>query len=235
MKIVLNDLFDYKNRFIYQLENGFKFSLDSILLAEFVKVKENLKILDMCSGNCAIPLILSTRTNSNIVAFEIQKLIAKLATDSVLYNNLQDQIEVINDDIKNIGNYFSIEEFDLITCNPPYFKNNGNMHNKNDFLTIARHEVNIDLEKIFKIAFKYLKNNGILYLVHRVERLDEIFYYSKVNKINVKELQFIVTKDNNIPSLVLIKCVKNSKNGIKVKKIINVSNCNTYQHIFDSE
>ena len=109
------------------------------------------------------------------------------------------------------------------------------MHNKNDFLTIARHEVNIDLEKIFKIAFKYLKNNGILYLVHRVERLDEIFYYSKVNKVNVKELQFIVTKDNNIPSLVLIKCVKNSKNGIKVKKIINVSNCNTYQHIFDSE
>ena len=189
----------------------------------------------MCSGNCAIPLILSTRTNSNIVAFEIQKLIAKLATDSVLYNNLQNQIEVINDDIKNIGNYFSIEEFDLITCNPPYFKNNGNMHNKNDFLTIARHEVNIDLEKIFKIAFKYLKNNGILYLVHRVERLDEIFYYSKVNKVNVKELQFIVTKDNNIPSLVLIKCVKNSKNGIKVKKIINVSNCNTYQHIFDSE
>ena len=104
MKIVLNDLFDYKNRFIYQLENGFKFSLDSILLAEFVKVKENLKILDMCSGNCAIPLILSTRTNSNIVAFEIQKLIAKLEKDSVLYNNLQNQIKVINDDIKNIGN-----------------------------------------------------------------------------------------------------------------------------------
>ena len=131
MKIVLNDLFDYKNRFIYQLEDGFKFSLDSILLAEYVKLKDNLKILDMCSGNCAIPLILSTKTKSKIVAFEIQNIIAKLASDSVLYNKLEDQIKVINDDISNIGNYFEKEEYDIITCNPPYFKNNGNIFNKN--------------------------------------------------------------------------------------------------------
>ena len=111
MKIVLNDLFDYKNRFIYQLEDGFKFSLDSILLAEYVKLKDNLKILDMCSGNCAIPLILSTKTKSKIVAFEIQNIIAKLAYDSVLYNKLEDQIKVINDDISNIGNYFEKEEY----------------------------------------------------------------------------------------------------------------------------
>lgn len=235
MKIVLNDLFDYKNRFIYQLEDGFKFSLDSILLAEYVKLKDNLKILDVCSGNCAIPLILSTKTKSKIVAFEIQNIIAKLASDSVFYNKLEDQIKVINDDINNIGNYFEKEEFDIITCNPPYFKNNGNIFNKNEFLSIARHEINVDLEKIFKISFKYLKNNGILYLVHRAERLDDIFYYSRINKINVKELQFILTKNNSIPSLVLVKCVKNSKSGIKIKKIINVSNCNTYQHLFDSE
>ena len=100
MMIVKNDLFDYKNRYIWQIDGGFKFSLDSILLAEYVKVRNNLSILDMCTGNAPIPLIISTKTNSKIVGFEIQKDIANLAKKSVEENKLGNQIKIINDGIK---------------------------------------------------------------------------------------------------------------------------------------
>lgn len=231
MKIVKNDLFDYKNRYIYQDKDGFKFSLDSILLAEYPHVKDNLKILDMCSGNAAIPLIISTKTKSNIVAFEIQEEIAALAKKSVELNKLENQIEVINDDVNNIAKYFSKEYFDIMVCNPPYFKNNSSIHNKEEIKAIARHEVKINLEQIFKKSFDYLKNNGILYMSHRANRLDEIINIATKYNLNVKELILVQTKNSDI-SMILVKCIKNSKNGMKIK-VLDVSKCITYQHIFE--
>ena len=231
MKIVKNDLFDYKNRYIYQDKEGFKFSLDSILIAEYAHVKDNLKILDMCSGNAAIPLIISTKTKSNIVAFEIQEEIAALAKKSVELNGLDEQIKVINDDVNNIAKYFNKEYFDIIVCNPPYFKNNSSIHNKEEIKAIARHEIKINLEQIFKISFEYLKNNGILYMSHRADRLDEIINIATKYNLNVKELILVQTKNSDI-SLILVKCIKNSKNGMKIK-VLDVSKCSTYQHIFE--
>ena len=231
MKIVKNDLFDYKNRYIYQDKDGFKFSLDSILLAEYPYVKDNLKILDMCSGNAAIPLIISTKTKSNIVAFEIQEEIAALAKKSVELNGLENQIEVKNDDVNNIAKYFSKEYFDIMVCNPPYFKNNSSIYNKEEIKAIARHEIKINLEQIFKISFDYLKNNGILYMSHRADRLDEVINIATKYNLNVKELILVQTKNSDI-SMILVKCIKNSKNGIKIK-VLDVSKCSTYQHIFE--
>jgi tRNA1(Val) A37 N6-methylase TrmN6 len=235
MKIVKNDLFDYQNRYIYQFKDGFKFSLDSILLAEYVSIlKKNVNILDMCTGNAPVPLIISLKTKSPVVGYEIQKDIADLAKKSVLLNNLEEQITIINDSIYNIGNIYKPEFFDIITCNPPYFKANmAKIYNKNDMLSIARHEIAITLEDIFKIAFKYLKNKGILYLVHRVERIDDIIYYAIKYRVLVKEIQLIATKSDDIPNTVIVKCIKNAKAGVKVKKVVNVGNISTYQHLFD--
>lgn len=234
---VKNDLFDYKNRYIMQMRDGFKFSLDSLLLAEFVKVKkDDKKILDMCTGNAPVPLVLSLKTNAEIVGFEIQKEISELALESVKINGLEKNIIIINDDIKNINNYFESNTFDIITCNPPYFKTKEDGYrNKNDFLTLVRHEIAIDLETIFKIASKNLKDNKAFYLVHRVERLDDIIVLARENKMNVKELQFISTKKEKAANTILVKCVKNSKPGIKLRKEICVDNLDTYQHLFESE
>lgn len=236
MKIVKNDLFDYQNRYIYQLEDGFKFSLDSILLAEFVKVSKRTNlVLDMCTGNAPVPLILSTKTDAKIIGFEIQKDIYKLAKESVKLNNLESQIEIINDNILNIGKLFPGKYFDVITCNPPYFKvNDEKVLNKNDYLTIARHEVEIDLKTIFKLVKTLLKENGNFYLVHRPERLDEIIMLAKEHKVPVKEIQLIVTNENK-PKILLLRCQKHSKYGIKFRDIIDVSKLKSYQHIFEEE
>ena len=233
MKKVKNDLFDYHNRYIWQGADGFKFSIDSLLLAEFVKVKDNLNILDMGTGNAPVPLILSLKTNSKIVGMEIQEDIAELAQLSVKENNLEDQITIINADLKNIGEYYPKEYFDIITCNPPYFKESSSIINKSDYKSLARHEIAINLEIIFNLGFQYLKNNGILYMVHRPERLDEIVILANKYRLNVKEIVYILTNASWNPSLILVKCVKNSKMGINSQKIYDVSKLTTYQHLFE--
>ena len=122
MANVKNDLFDYGLQ-IYQYEDSFKFSLDSILLAEFVDLKPSIKtIVDFCTGNAPVPLILSTKTKAKIYGFEIQNNIYDLAKMSVAANNLTDQIEIYNADLKEALEYTLPESIDVVTCNPPYFK-----------------------------------------------------------------------------------------------------------------
>ena len=218
MKIVKNDLFDYKNRYIYQADDGFKFSLDSILLAEYVNFKKNQIILDMCTGNAAIPLVISTKTDNKIIAFEIQKEIATLAKKSVELNKLEKQIEIKNDDINNIDKYFNKEYFDIIICNPPYFKvNDKNYFNESVEKTIARHEVKISLEEVVMVASKLLKNNGTFAMVHRTERLLEIFDLFRKYHIEPKRVRFVYEFVHKPSTLVLIEGIKHGKLGLKVE------------------
>ena len=235
--VVLNDLFDYDNLKIYQYNDGFKFSLDSILLAEYVKItgKTN-SILDLCTGNASIPLILSTKTNALIDAFEIQKDIFNLAIKSIKYNKKQEQITVYNADVKEINNYVNYKKYDIITCNPPYFKvkNNGYL-NETEKLAIARHELKVTLEDIFKIASDHLNTKGEFYLVHRVDRLDEIIILGSKYKLNVKNIELIKTKENSSPYLVLVRAVKDSSLGVKINNPICIQNLTTYQNLFKEE
>lgn len=237
MQIVLNDLFDYTNLKIYQYVEGFKFSLDSILLAEFVKVTNKTKsILDLCSGNAAVPMILSTKTKAQIDAFELQESIFNLAKKSIDYNKLDKQITLYNSDIKEIDNYKKGKKYDIITCNPPYFKVEDSEHiNDTEVLAIARHELKINLEDIFMIASNHLDDKGEFYLVHRVSRLDEIIILGNKYNLNVKNVELIKTKDNGKPYIVLVRCIKNSKLGIKVNSEKNIGNLKTYQNMFKEE
>lgn len=232
-EIVKNDLYDYENRYIFQYNDSFKFSLDSILLAEFVdQLKSNYNVLDLCTGNCAVPLILSTKMLCNYDAIEIQEDIYNLGLKSIKYNKLEQNIKIYNFDAKEIDKQIK-KKYDIITCNPPYFKvNNTSYINQNEKLSIARHEIKITLEDIFKIATSYLNPGGVLYLVHVPERLDEIIHLGFKYDISVKKVQLVQTKKDKDPSLVLIKAIRNSKTGIKVKKIVNIEGKETYKNIF---
>ena len=195
MKTVLNDLYDYKNMKIYQLEDGFKFSLDSLFLAEFTNIKSSTDlIVDFCTGNAVVPLVLSTKYSNQIIGIEIQKEIADLATKSVNINNKNSQIQIINDNVKNIFNYLKYESVDIITCNPPYFKKiDTSLINENQIKAVARHEIEINLEELIEIASKLLKNNSYFYLVHRTDRLEEIMVLLSKYNLHVKTMQFVYT------------------------------------------
>lgn len=218
--IVTNDLVGFKNMKIIQNKEYFNFSLDSVLLPNFIHFSKNTKrILDLCTGNAPIPLIMSTKTDAKIIGVELQKEIYDLAVESVRINNLSDQIEIINDDVNNIYDTFDSDSFDIVTCNPPYFKINAeSLRNKNEIKTIARHEVHVNIEQILKIARKLLKNNGSLYIVHRSERIFEITNLMSKYNLEPKRVKLIYPKSNSDSNIFIIEARKNGKPGVKIEK-----------------
>jgi len=222
----LNDLVGYKKLKIYQEEDWFRFSLESILLPNFLTINlRDKNIIDLCTGNAPIPLVLSTRTNALIYGIEIQEDIYKLGLDSVLYNKLDSQITLINDDVKNLKNHFDSEYFDVITVNPPYFKyTESSIYNDDDHKTIARHEKSLNLDDIVKISRYLLKNNGRLAMVHRTERLVEILECLKKNNLVPKKIQFIYPDYGRESKLFMIESVKNGKDGLKLLAPLYIHN-----------
>ena len=222
----LNDLVGYDNLKIYQNDDWFKFSLESVLLPNFVTINlSSKKILDLCSGNAPIPLILSTRTNSKIIGVEYQKDIYDLAVKTVKINHLEDQITMINEDVKRLNEYYEGDTFDLITVNPPYFKNQElSTKNVDIHKTIARHEINITLDDILKTSSYLLKNGARFAMVHRTERFIEII--NKLEKFNLipKRIQFIYPKEEKESNLFMIECIKNGQREIKIEKPLFVHN-----------
>ena len=141
-----------------------------------------------------------------------------MAVRSVEYNNLSDQIKVINSDMKDFVNDDNFEKFDLITCNPPYFKvNEKNYFNLSPQKLIARHEVKVTLSDVFSVSKKLLKNNGNFAIVHRPERLLEIFDLYRMNGIEPKRLKFVYEKVSKESTLVLVEGQKNGKPGLKIE------------------
>ena len=222
----INYVLGYDNLKIYQNTEMLKFSLDSVLLANFVTINPSTKkILDIGTGNAIIPLILSTKTKSNITGIEIQDEVATLALKSVKINKLEQQINIINDDVNEYASKSETEIYDIITCNPPFFKLNDNsILNESKYKQIARHEINLNLEKLIKVSKKLLKNNGKLAIVHRPERLLEIIENMKQNNIEPKRICFIYPKINSESNMLLIEGIKNGKSGIKILPPIYIHN-----------
>ena len=237
MSLILNDLYDY-NLKIYQDTELFKFSLDSLLLSEFVKVtKKDRTLLDLCSGNAPLPLILGAKyPHLTITGVEIQASIYELAQKSIQYNHLEHNINMLNINAKDITNYFPGNNFDIITCNPPYFKLSPNSYlNEKPELAIARHEMTITLEDIFSVTSQKLTYDGSFYLVHRPERLSEILALAHKYQLEPKIIEFIYPKENECAIMVLIKFVHHGKVGAKIYSRIVNRNTTTYQNIFAKE
>lgn len=225
----IHELLGYKNIKIIQDDEMFSFSVDSMLLADYIKTTLKTKrIVDLCCGNAPIPLFLTLKTNAHITGIEIQKEVYDLGIESVKINNFENQITLINDDLKNIYKKIGANTYDIVSCNPPYFKyiETSNI-NKNDFLTIARHEVKATLEDIIIESKKLLVDGGYLYMVHRCERISEIMELFNKNCFQIKTMRFVYTKeDSNDALFVLIEARKNKNPGTKILKPLYIYNTN---------
>lgn len=215
---VKNYLLGYKDLYIYQNPSMFSFSLDSVLLPNFITISTNTKkILDIGTGNAPIPLILSTKTDAHITGVEIQPDVHALAQKSVVENRLEDQIEVICADINEWYKTQESDTFDIITCNPPFFKMKETSNvNQSDYKTIARHEIHLNLDQLLAISRRLLKNNGVLGIVHRPERLADIVEAMRKNNIEPKKIRFVYPKFGEEANVLLIEGKKNGNPGLKI-------------------
>lgn len=214
----LNDLLYFKNLKVYQNSEMFEFSLDSVLLPNFVTInKKCKKILDIGTGNAPIPLILTTRTDAKIIGVELQEKSVELAKKNIELNHLTNQITILHDNIKEYYKKEESDTFDTIICNPPFFKNiESSRKNKFDEKTIARHEVSLNINDIFMISKKLLKNNGNIAIVHRPERLIEILSVMRENNIEPKKIRFVYPFKEKEANVLLIEGTKNGKPGVKI-------------------
>ena len=223
---VRNRLLNFGDNIIYQDDEWFTFSLDSVLLSNFVSIKfTDKKILDMACGNAPIPMLLTFRTKASIYGIDIQKEVIDLGIESVIENKMDKQISLEVLDINNVEDRFPAEFFDVITCNPPYFKYNNNDNiNLNMNKRISRHEVLVNLDTIVQKASFLLKNGGTFAMVHRPDRLIEIINVMEKHNITPKKLQLCYSKNNSNCNLILIEGNKNGKNGLKILNPVIVHN-----------
>lgn len=213
----INHLLGYNDMKIIQRKDMFTFSLDTVLLANFCTITKDMKtIVDFGTNNAAIPLILSQRTNRKIIGVEIQEEAVDIARRNVEMNHLEDQIEIVHEDIKDYIKYAPRTK--SIVCNPPFFKLGERSHiNESPYMTIARHEIKIDLEGIIASAAKILDQNGRLCMVYRPDRLIETIELFKKYRIEPKRIQFVYPKPGKECNTFLIEGTFLGKTGLKIE------------------
>ena len=205
----------YEGYTLIQKKEGFRFGTDAVLLANFFNGKKNSKILEIGTGNGIIPVLLCAKDKiSKIKAVEIQKEIADLAIRNVKRNGLEDRIEVVNMDIKNIqeGN-----TYDYIISNPPYMVLDGKEINDKDIKSIARHEIKLNLKEFIANAKRLLKPRGEFFMVHKSYRFLEISEELIKNGFSVKRVKFVHYSKDKDSSIVLIEASKGRKNILKIE------------------
>ena len=211
---------------IIQNKDGFCFGVDAVLLSDFAKdIRDNSKVLDLGTGTGIIATLLCAKTKlSKIYGIDIQKDVCDMASRSIKLNNLEDKFQIINSNIKDLNNIFEEASFDAIVSNPPYKKENSGLKNEAETKLISRHEITASLEDFVSVSSKLLKNNGNIYMVHRPERLSDLFYSLKKYNLEPKKLRVVQSYVDSKPKLVLVKATKNAKSFLNIEEPLVIYN-----------
>jgi len=202
---------------IIQASGSYRFSVDSILLFNFIKVKNYEKIIDLGTGSGIIPLLLfGKKEGLSIYGIEIQKDLADMARRSVELNKLQNDIIIIQEDFRNLKNIFKNQQFDVVVSNPPYISLGQGKINPSNSRAIARHEIKGNLEDIISVSNYLLKNKGRIYLIYRSTKLIKLILTLKKYGIEPKVVKFIHPRQEKNANLVLLEGIKGGKEELKI-------------------
>ena len=211
-------------RKIIQSEDEFCFSMDSVLLAHFPKLKRKYRVLDLGTGTGVIPLLIVDEA-AKVEAIELNSTMAEIARRNVELNNLSDQISVVEGDYRNLRDYFKNESFDLVLANPPYRAIGSGAVNELEGVATARHEFTATLEDVVTAARFALKYHGIFCMIHITERLCEIVDVLHRHQFEMKRLRLIQPKLKKPPNLMLIEAmVGGSPGSLKIETPLIVHN-----------
>ena len=205
--------------YIIQNPERFCFGVDAVMLTDFARVKPGEQVLDLGTGTGVIPILLSAKTKGkHFTGLEIQPESADMARRSVVYNQLEEKVEIITGDIKEAAERFGTASFDVITTNPPYMLNEHGLKNTADAKTIARHEILCTLDDILRESSRLLKESkGRFYMIHKPFRLAEIMTKMCQYKLEPKRIQFVHPYIHKEPTMVLIEGLKGGKSRVTVE------------------
>ena len=220
----LEDLLHGKLK-ILQKEEGYRFSVDPLLLTDFIKINEDDKIIDLGTGSGVMPLILTDKADAkNIIGIDIQEEIVDMARRSVKYNKLGNKIEIALWDLKNLNKKYEAESFDVVISNPPYIPVKAGKINPNEEKAIARHEIMADLGDVLSAAKYLLKVKGRVYLVYPAVRTVDLMVAFREQGLEPKEIKFVHSNENTSAKLILVKAIKGGKPEVNITKPLSIYN-----------
>lgn len=206
------------------VDKSYSFGIDSILLLDFAKMKKDKSLIDIGAGSGILALGANSLYNlTKVTAIEIQKEKAKLLEENIKLNSI-DNIKIINEDLNNVD--IKANSYDYIITNPPYYKISDNISNKSEEFLISRQEKYLNLDDIFSFANKTLKDRGKLFMIHKPERMIDIF--TKSGNLKAKRIRFVSSTFDKKPEFIMIEFVKNAKDGLKIEDPIIIYEENTY-------
>ncbi len=196
-------------------EQGKAFNLDTILLADFVRIPKGSELVcDFGTGNGSILLYLSQKFHKKLLGVEIQKHRYEQAIENINMNELDKQIQVLNQDIKATK---LKKEADVIVSNPPFFKVNEESRKSMDHdMQIAKHETLLTLEELIASVFLNLKHGGLFFMIHKPDRLEEIMLLLNQYDFKVKRIRMVHPYLDSEPNHVLIEARKKGSAHLKV-------------------
>ena len=191
---------------LIQKQQGFRFGVDAVLLSHFANIKSKHRVIDLCTGTGIVPFLAYVKyAPKEVIGLEIQEDMVEMANRSSVLNNTTDIVKFVHGDLKDKSLLDTLGKFDVLTVNPPYKLNNAGIVNPNDKLAIARHEVMCTLEDVIVAARRLLKDNGRMFIVHRPERLADIFGLMRKYKIEPKRVRMVQPNTKKAPNIVLVE------------------------------
>ena len=204
---------------ILQDSEGFMFGLDAVLLSHFAagQVRRGDSVIDLGTGNGIIPLLMEKAcAASSFTGLEIQEKQVELARRSLGLNGLEEKISIVQGDIKKVSELFAKHSFNVVVSNPPYMALDGRQaQNEKLEKSIARHELLCTLEDVVVAADYLLHSHGRFFMIHRPERLPEIFDCLLKHRLQPKRIQLIQPYADQAANLVLLEARKDARAGLK--------------------
>lgn len=204
---------------LYQSKHGYRFSVDSLLLYDFVNLKKTTRIADLCSGSGVVGILLAKKyPDATIALFEVQDNLVSLAERNVILNHLKHRVKVIQCDLRTLPVPSSESRFyDLAVSNPPFRKVKSGRINIEEEKAVARHEIKIKLHELIEAATVLLRAKGRLCMIYHPDRLAELMHELRKRDIEPKRLRFVHSHRSSGAKMVLLEAVKNGRSGLKVE------------------
>jgi tRNA1Val (adenine37-N6)-methyltransferase len=210
----------------YQSRNGYRFSLDAILLAYFATIKINEQIADLGTGNGVIPVVVTCcHPSTFVMGLEVQEGLALRARRNAELNDLDKRIQIVQGDVSAISRIADAESFDAVLCNPPYRKSSSGRVSPNPERKVARHEVMGTLQEFLTAGRYLLTLKGRMTLVYPAVRCIDLLHAMRNTGLEPKRLRMVHSFPDTEASLVLVEGIKGGKSGIKISSPLIVYRC----------
>jgi len=214
---------------LFQSKKGYRFSVDALLLFDFVNLKKAERIGDLGAGSGIVGILLAKKySDAVVILFEIQDSLAALAEKNIAANNLQERVKVMKTDIKRIKLFhaprIAPDSFDLLASNPPFRRLKSGRISEGEEKAIARHEIKLGLHDLIDAASYLLKARGRLCMVYHPSRLLELLDTLKRKNLEPKRLRFVHSHISSEAKMILLEATKGGKSGVKVDKPLFIYN-----------